>query len=512
MQREPTDNQFKLVWRESATGPDRLIVDPEALAKTTGTPHAVMDFTPSPDGKKIAYALQAGGGEIGTLHVLDLASGKRTRRADRPHPLRERELAAGRLGLLLLAPAREVRVVPGRRALRRSRAPLPPARRPEVRPQRLQPPARRRAQAAALRRRLRLPDPRLDARRQPGVPRRRALSPALPRQPRRGQARHRELEAGHHGGRPRRRHRHRRRLRLRAFVEARAALRGAAHAARAARTRARRERHAGERERRGRPGRGEGRALRHAPRRRDAFALAHRAQAGREAAARRAAVRRRDRAHRRFADGRRRRVRDGRLDARDATLRVQSLDRPRGRAAVRHARRLRRAGRHHGARDPLQEPRRRRGPDVDRDAQGREARRLEPDHPLRLRRLRRHRGSVPQPALVRVGAARRHPRLRARARRRRLRRGVAHGRPQADQAEHLEGRDRRRRVPAGAGLHEQVEDRHLRRQRRRHLRRPRDHRASRPLRRRGARGRHVRRDALRVRARTARRTSPSSAR
>ena len=76
LQREPTDNQFRLVWRESATGTDRLIVDPEALAKATGTPHAVMDFAPSPDGKKIAYALQAGGGEIGTLYVVDLASGK----------------------------------------------------------------------------------------------------------------------------------------------------------------------------------------------------------------------------------------------------------------------------------------------------------------------------------------------------------------------------------------------------------------------------------------------------
>lgn len=76
MQREPADNQFKLVWRESATGPDRLIVDPEALSKKTGTPHAVMDFAPSPDGTKVAYSLQAGGGEIGTLHIVDLASGK----------------------------------------------------------------------------------------------------------------------------------------------------------------------------------------------------------------------------------------------------------------------------------------------------------------------------------------------------------------------------------------------------------------------------------------------------
>ena len=74
--RDPQDNQFKLVWRESAAGADRLVVDPEVLAKATGTPQAIMDFTPSPDGKRIAYALQAGGGEIGTLHVVDLESGK----------------------------------------------------------------------------------------------------------------------------------------------------------------------------------------------------------------------------------------------------------------------------------------------------------------------------------------------------------------------------------------------------------------------------------------------------
>jgi prolyl oligopeptidase len=64
------------VWRERADGPDRLILDPEELARTTGAPHAVMDFAPSPDGTKIAYAVQAGGGEIGTLHVVDLATGK----------------------------------------------------------------------------------------------------------------------------------------------------------------------------------------------------------------------------------------------------------------------------------------------------------------------------------------------------------------------------------------------------------------------------------------------------
>jgi prolyl oligopeptidase len=74
--RDPKDNQFRLVWRERVDGPDRLILDPEALSRKTGQPHAIMDFAPSPDGRRIAYAVQAGGGEIGTLHVVDLASGK----------------------------------------------------------------------------------------------------------------------------------------------------------------------------------------------------------------------------------------------------------------------------------------------------------------------------------------------------------------------------------------------------------------------------------------------------
>ncbi len=74
--RDPKDNQFRLVWRAGPDGPDRLIFDPEDLARKTGTPHAIMDFAPSPDGRRIAYAVQAGGGEIGTLHVVDLASGK----------------------------------------------------------------------------------------------------------------------------------------------------------------------------------------------------------------------------------------------------------------------------------------------------------------------------------------------------------------------------------------------------------------------------------------------------
>ena len=62
LKRDPQDNQFKLVWRETADGPDRLIVDPEALAKATGSPHAVMDFAAAPYCRRVACSMQAGGG------------------------------------------------------------------------------------------------------------------------------------------------------------------------------------------------------------------------------------------------------------------------------------------------------------------------------------------------------------------------------------------------------------------------------------------------------------------
>jgi len=74
--RNPGEGQFKLVWRDGADGTDTVIVDPEALSKATGRPHAIMDFAPSRDGRLLAYSIQVGGGEIGTLHVVDVATGK----------------------------------------------------------------------------------------------------------------------------------------------------------------------------------------------------------------------------------------------------------------------------------------------------------------------------------------------------------------------------------------------------------------------------------------------------
>jgi len=76
LKRTAADNQFKLVRRDTIDGPERLLVDPEAIAKATGKPHAIDSFEPSPDGALVAYTLSASGAEIGTLHVIDAATGQ----------------------------------------------------------------------------------------------------------------------------------------------------------------------------------------------------------------------------------------------------------------------------------------------------------------------------------------------------------------------------------------------------------------------------------------------------
>jgi len=48
--RSATENQFKLYMRQGLKGADKLLVDPEALEKKTGKPHAINWYVPSPDG------------------------------------------------------------------------------------------------------------------------------------------------------------------------------------------------------------------------------------------------------------------------------------------------------------------------------------------------------------------------------------------------------------------------------------------------------------------------------
>ncbi|MFN7725327.1 MAG: prolyl oligopeptidase family serine peptidase [Rubrivivax sp.] len=71
--------QFKLVVREGLQGPVRVLVDPQQLTQATGVPHAINYFTPSWDGRTVAYGVSAGGSEQASLHLMDVASGRQLR-------------------------------------------------------------------------------------------------------------------------------------------------------------------------------------------------------------------------------------------------------------------------------------------------------------------------------------------------------------------------------------------------------------------------------------------------
>ncbi|MGZ8253596.1 MAG: prolyl oligopeptidase family serine peptidase [Burkholderiaceae bacterium] len=76
LKRAAGENQLKLYRRDSLEGPERLLVDPEVIAKSTGKAHAIGSFEPSPDGNLVAYTLSASGTEIGSMHVIDAVTGK----------------------------------------------------------------------------------------------------------------------------------------------------------------------------------------------------------------------------------------------------------------------------------------------------------------------------------------------------------------------------------------------------------------------------------------------------
>ena len=83
------ESQFKLVLRQGRRGAERVLVDPQALAKGSGQPHAINYFSPSWDGRTLAYGVSAGGSEQASLHLIDVASGRALRapiaRVVQPH-------------------------------------------------------------------------------------------------------------------------------------------------------------------------------------------------------------------------------------------------------------------------------------------------------------------------------------------------------------------------------------------------------------------------------------------
>ena len=74
--RGASDNQFKIWVRDGLAGKERLLVDPDAIEKRTGKPHAVNYFTVAPGGGRLAYGLSAQGSEAAVLHLLDTKTGR----------------------------------------------------------------------------------------------------------------------------------------------------------------------------------------------------------------------------------------------------------------------------------------------------------------------------------------------------------------------------------------------------------------------------------------------------
>jgi prolyl oligopeptidase len=72
--REGEQNQPILYVRDGVQGKDRVLLDPNALAKD-GT-IALDWWFPSQDGSLLAYGISKDGSEQSTLHVCDVATGK----------------------------------------------------------------------------------------------------------------------------------------------------------------------------------------------------------------------------------------------------------------------------------------------------------------------------------------------------------------------------------------------------------------------------------------------------
>jgi prolyl oligopeptidase len=102
-------NTFKLYHR-GPDGRETLLADPDSWEKETGRPHALNYFSPSPDGRYVAYGISAAGSEDAAIHVIETATLKRAsgpiERAQYPniswHPdsrsffyLRQQELKPG---------------------------------------------------------------------------------------------------------------------------------------------------------------------------------------------------------------------------------------------------------------------------------------------------------------------------------------------------------------------------------------------------------------------------------
>ncbi len=73
---EPGANLPKLAYRDGVDGTEHVLVDPATLA-TDSTRHYALDwYSPSRDGRYVAYGISVGGSEQSVLHVIEVATGR----------------------------------------------------------------------------------------------------------------------------------------------------------------------------------------------------------------------------------------------------------------------------------------------------------------------------------------------------------------------------------------------------------------------------------------------------
>ncbi len=71
------ESNSKLYCRDGLSGAEKLLVDPNKYA-INGGQSTISVFSPSPDGKLVSFLIALGGGEYGTIRVIDVATGKET--------------------------------------------------------------------------------------------------------------------------------------------------------------------------------------------------------------------------------------------------------------------------------------------------------------------------------------------------------------------------------------------------------------------------------------------------
>jgi prolyl oligopeptidase len=73
---EPGAQQPKFYYRDGLQGQEHLLLDPSTLGAGTTTHYALDFYTPSWDGRYVAYGISAGGSENSVLHVMEVSSGR----------------------------------------------------------------------------------------------------------------------------------------------------------------------------------------------------------------------------------------------------------------------------------------------------------------------------------------------------------------------------------------------------------------------------------------------------